>query len=72
MPNANRQRRIASMLARHSRLIAADGSCRGCLCGAATSRLDYYKHLAELVDGLIEDALDAAFGNHDRYRNNPA
>jgi hypothetical protein len=55
------------MLIRHSRVTTTDGRCTGCLCGAASSRFDYYKHLAELIDELIEDALDAAFGAHARY-----
>ena len=66
MPNAHRQRRIASLLARHSRLVDAQGRHQGCLCGAAKSRLDYYKHLAEMVEALIDDALDSAFGEHGR------
>jgi hypothetical protein len=72
MPNANRQRRIAAMLVRHTRVTDSKGDCTGCLCGASVSRFGHYKHLAELVDELVESALDDAFAGHERYRNNPA
>lgn len=67
--NAHRQRAIASLLTRHSRVNAADGTCVGCLCGAPMARLDHTKHLAKLVDALVEAALDAVFADHAKGRS---
>jgi hypothetical protein len=49
-----RQRSIASLLARHTKLTAPDGHTIGCLCGAPDGRLDHHKHLAELIDQVID------------------
>lgn len=67
--NAHRQRAIASLLTRHARVNAADGTCVGCLCGAPMGRLDHTKHLAQLVDALVDEALNVAFGNHAKQRS---
>ena len=67
--NAQRQRAIASLLTRHTRITAQDGTCVGCLCGAPMTRFDHTKHLAQLVDALVEAALDVAFANHAKGRS---
>ena len=72
MPNANRQRRIASMLIRHYPVLSAEGRQIGCLCGLVGGRVEHTKHVARIVDQLIDDALDSAFAAHDRFRNSPA
>lgn len=62
--NLTRQRAIARLMARHSRLQTPAGEHIGCLCqhpAAARNRNGYYQHIAELVDMLIQEALDAAF-----------
>lgn len=63
--NLTRQRAVARLLARHSRLTTPAGEHIGCLCqhpAASRTRNDYYLHLAELVDMLVQETLDAAFG----------
>jgi hypothetical protein len=63
--NRTRQRAAASLFARHARLDTPAGRHIGCLCGnpaAARNRLDYYLHLGELVDMLVQETLNAAFG----------
>lgn len=67
--NAHRQRAIASLLTRHTRVTAPDGTCVGCLCGAPMTRFEHTKHLAQLVDALVEAALDVAFANHAKDRS---
>lgn len=67
--NLTRQRAIARLMARHSRLTTPAGQHIGCLCnnvGAARTRNDYYLHIAELVDMLVQESLDAAFTSHHR------
>lgn len=69
--NATRHRSITRMLTRHR--YALTQGYHGCLCGKVkiSSHLDHTRHLADLVEALIEEALDATFGDHARYRNNP-
>jgi hypothetical protein len=68
-PNLTRQRAIARLVARHTRIIAKDGTHLGCLCGhpgAFRTRNDYHLHIAELVDMLIQESLNSAFADHQR------
>jgi hypothetical protein len=63
--NLTRQRAVARLFARHARLSTPAGEHIGCLCqnvAAARTRNDYYLHLAELVDILVQETLDATFG----------
>lgn len=67
--NLTRQRQIAALMARHSRLSTPQGTHIGCLCAdvkASRSRYEYYLHVAEIVDLLIQEALDATFGEASR------
>lgn len=49
----HRQAAISRLLARHARIVS-DGHYIGCLCGEVRSRIDHFKHLAELIDELVE------------------
>lgn len=67
--NLTRQRSIASLMARHSRLQTPSGQHIGCLCQnvkASRNRYEYYLHLGEIVDMLVQESLDAAFASQAR------
>lgn len=63
--NSTRKRAYASLMGRHARLETPDGRHMGCLCGnltASRNRVEYYLHLGELIDMLVNEAVDAALG----------
>lgn len=66
MTNVRRQRAIATLLARHKPITNVNGKTIGCSCGVADMGFDHCKHLASVVEGLIDAALDAAFADHSR------